>query len=207
MVIFTVLFANFAESLAEGRGKAQASALKSNKTNSKARKLSEDGSISIVLSSTLRVGDIVVVSAGEIIPSDGEIISGIASIDESSITGESAPVVRESGGDFNSVIGGTKVLSDEITVRIMKNPGETFLDKMISLIEGAKRQKSPNEVAPFYITDWINCNFYICNNCIKTNGFLFEYRNFLHIFDCSFCLLDSNNNRWIIKCNWYFRNG
>ena len=118
-----------------------------NKRNSKARKLSEDGSISIILSSTLRVGDIVVVSVGEIIPSDGEIINGIASIDESSITGESAPVVRESGGDFNSVIGGTKVLSDEITVRIMKNPGETFLDKMISLIEGAKRQKSPNEVA------------------------------------------------------------
>ncbi|MEM5557972.1 potassium-transporting ATPase subunit KdpB [Aliarcobacter cryaerophilus] len=146
-LFFTILFANFAESLAEGRGKAQASALKSNKTNSKARKLLADGSISVVLSSNLRVGDIVVVSVGEIIPSDGEIINGIASIDESSITGESAPVVRESGGDFNSVIGGTKVLSDEITVRIMKNPGETFLDKMISLIEGAKRQKSPNEVA------------------------------------------------------------
>jgi len=146
-LFFTVLFANFAEALAEGRGKAQASALRSGKKSSSANKLSEDGSLSKVSSESLRVDDMVVVSAGEVIPSDGEVIKGIASIDESAITGESAPVIRESGGDRNSVTGGTLVLSDEITIKITKNPGETFLDRMISLIEGAKRQKSPNEIA------------------------------------------------------------
>lgn len=146
-LFFTVLFANFAEALAEGRGKAQANALRSGKKSSSANKLDNDGTISNVSSESLRVGDVVVVSAGEVIPSDGEVIKGIASIDESAITGESAPVIRESGGDRNSVTGGTLVLSDEITIKITKNPGETFLDRMINLIEGAKRQKSPNEIA------------------------------------------------------------
>ena len=146
-LLFTVLFANFAESLAEGRSKAQADALKAGRKSGSANLLQKDGSLLQVSSDVLRVGDTVIVSAGEMIPSDGEIIKGIASIDESAITGESAPVIRESGGDRNSVTGGTKVLTDEITVKITKNPGETFLDRMITLIEGAKRQKSPNEVA------------------------------------------------------------
>lgn len=146
-LFFTVLFANFAEALAEGRGKAQANALRSGKKSSSANKLLEDGTIEQISSEALKIGDIVVVNAGETIPSDGEVIKGIASIDESAITGESAPVIRESGGDRNSVTGGTKVLTDQITISITKNQGETFLDRMISLIEGAKRQKSPNEIA------------------------------------------------------------
>src|SRR5713226_5452134 len=144
---FTVVFANFAEAMAEGRGKAQADTLRKARAETAARRLRGDGSIETIASSKLRSGDTVVVTAGEFIPGDGEVIAGVASVDESAITGESAPVIRESGGDRSAVTGGTRVLSDEIKVRITSNPGETFLDRMIRLVEGASRQKTPNEIA------------------------------------------------------------
>jgi len=143
---FTVLFANFAEAMAEARGKAQADALRRTKTDSMARRI-VGSHTEQVPASQLRSGDIVVVEAGQLIPGDGEVIDGIATVDESVITGESAPVIRESGGDRSAVTGGTKVLSDEIKIRITSNPGETFLDRMIALVEGAERQKTPNEIA------------------------------------------------------------
>lgn len=146
ILLFTLLFANFAEALAEGRGKAQADSLKKTKQEVKANKLTGIA-ITTVPSSELRKGDIVVVSQGEMIPGDGEIIEGLASVDESAITGESAPVIKEAGGDFSSVTGGTRVVSDSIKVRITSDPGESFIDRMISLVEGAKRQKTPNEIA------------------------------------------------------------
>ncbi len=144
---FTVLFANFAEAMAEGRGKAQAETLRKARAETIARRLKADGKLESVPGSKLRIGDVVVVSATEFIPGDGEVIEGVASVDESAITGESAPVIRESGGDRSAVTGGTRVLSDEIKVRITSNPGETFLDRMIKLVEGALRQKTPNEIA------------------------------------------------------------
>jgi K+-transporting ATPase ATPase B chain len=144
---FTVLFANFAEAMAEGRGKAQADTLRKARSETIAHKVLADGKLEQVPSSKLRVGDMVIVSAGEFIPSDGEIIEGVASVDESAITGESAPVIREAGGDRSAVTGGTRVLSDRIKVKVTCNPGETFLDRMIALVEGAERQKTPNEIA------------------------------------------------------------
>lgn len=147
---FTLLFANFAEAMAEGRGKAQAAALKGLRKTVMAKKLKEprqDAKWENVPSETLRKGDVVLVTTGEIIPGDGEVIEGVASVDESAITGESAPVIRESGGDFSAVTGGTRILSDWLVVRITVNPGETFLDRMIGMVEGAKRQKTPNEIA------------------------------------------------------------
>ena len=144
---FTVVFANFAEAMAEGRGKAQAETLRKARAETAARRLRPDSSVEVVPSSKLRSGDEVLVTAGELIPGDGEVIEGVASVDESAITGESAPVIRESGGDRSAVTGGTRVLSDEIRVRITSNPGETFLDRMIRLVEGASRQKTPNEIA------------------------------------------------------------
>jgi K+-transporting ATPase ATPase B chain len=144
---FTVLFANFAEAMAEGRGKAQAAALRKTRTETTARRRIESGDIEEVPSTHLGIDDVVVVSAGEIIPGDGDVIEGVASVDESAVTGESAPVIRESGGDRSAVTGGTRVLSDEIVVRITAAPGESFLDRMIGLVEGASRQKTPNEIA------------------------------------------------------------
>jgi len=144
---FTVLFANFAEAMAEGRGKAQADSLRKAKTESTAKLIVSDAETKVVNASELRKGDVVLVVAGEFIPGDGEVIEGVASVDESAITGESAPVIRESGGDRSAVTGGTKVLSDWIKVRITSNPGETFIDRMIALVEGAARQKTPNEIA------------------------------------------------------------
>jgi K+-transporting ATPase ATPase B chain len=145
---FTVLFANFAEAMAEGRGKAQADTLRKARSETIANRIIGSGEqIEQVASSKLKAGDLVFVSAGELIPSDGEIITGVASVDESAITGESAPVIRESGGDRSAVTGGTRVLSDRIKVKITSNPGETFLDRMIALVEGAERQKTPNEIA------------------------------------------------------------
>ena len=144
---FTVLFANFAEAMAEGRGKAQADALRRTRTDSYAKRRSASGAVERVAAAALRKGDICECEAGDIIPGDGEIIEGIASVDESAITGESAPVIRESGGDRSAVTGGTKVLSDRIVLCIAANPGETFLDRMIRLVEGARRQKTPNEIA------------------------------------------------------------
>jgi K+-transporting ATPase ATPase B chain len=144
---FTVLFANFAEAMAEARGKAQADALRKTKTDTLAKRISRGEKIEMVAASQLRAGDVVLCEVGDIIPGDGEVIEGIATVDESVITGESAPVIRESGGDRSAVTGGTKVLSDQIKVRITSNPGETFLDRMIALVEGAERQKTPNEIA------------------------------------------------------------
>lgn len=147
ILFVTMLFANFAEAVAEGRGKAQAQSLKKTQNDMQARILSDDGRETVMSASVLKKGDIVLVKAGEIIPNDGEVIEGIASVDESAITGESAPVLKESGGDFASVTGGTTVVSDWLKIRITSNPGESFLDKMISLVEGASRKKTPNEIA------------------------------------------------------------
>jgi len=147
---FTVVFANFAEAMAEGRGKAQADALRATRTQTHTKRLSDPSdhlSSTLVRADDLRRGDVVIVTPGEIIPSDGEVIEGVASVDESAITGESAPVIRESGGDRSAVTGGTKVLSDYLVIRIEANPGETFIDRMIALVEGAVRQKTPNEIA------------------------------------------------------------
>ena len=147
ILLVTVLFANFAESVAEGRGKAQAASLKKTQKDTEAHLLDPDGNETIVSSSELKKGDVVMVAAGEVIPGDGEVIEGIASVDESAITGESAPVVRESGGDFCSVTGGTTVVSDWLKIRITSDPGNSFLDRMIALVEGASRKKTPNEIA------------------------------------------------------------
>src|SRR5512133_3087612 len=144
---FTVLFANFAEAMAEGRGKAQAETLRKTRSETVANRLAENGAIEQTPSSKLRAGDVVVISAGEFIPGDGEIIDGVASVDESAITGESAPVIREAGGARSAVTAGTRVLSDKTKVKITSNPAETFLDRMIALVEGAERQKTPNEIA------------------------------------------------------------
>lgn len=147
ILFITILFANFAEAIAEGRGKAQASTLKQTKQNTKAKLLDEAGNITIVNADELKKGDIILIESGDLVPNDGEVIEGIASVDESAITGESAPVVKESGGDFASVTGGTRVVSDWIKVEITVTPGESFLDKMIKLVEGAERKKTPNEIA------------------------------------------------------------
>src|SRR5579871_5133768 len=144
---FTVLFANFAEAMAEGRGKAQADNLRKTRTETQAKLIGPDGKVRMVAATGLKRGDVVLVEAGDVIPGDGEVIEGIAAVNEAAITGESAPVIRESGGDRSAVTGGTTVISDRIKVRITANPGETFLDRMIALVEGAQRQKTPNEVA------------------------------------------------------------
>ncbi|MBV9230906.1 MAG: HAD-IC family P-type ATPase, partial [Chloroflexi bacterium] len=147
---FTVVFANFAEAMAEGRGKAQADTLRKARTTTMAKRLANRdrfSSVQEVSAPELRKGDYVLVEAGDVIPGDGEVVEGVASVDESAITGESAPVIRESGGDRSAVTGGTRVLSDWIVVQVTANPGETFLDRMIALVEGAKRQKTPNEIA------------------------------------------------------------
>ncbi len=147
ILLITVLFANFAEAVAEGRGKAQSETLKKTRKDTKAKLISKNGDVNIISASELKKGDIVLVEIGDLIPNDGVIIEGIASVDESAITGESAPVLKEAGGDFSAVTGGTKVVSDWIKVEIIASPGESFLDKMISLVEGASRQKTPNEIA------------------------------------------------------------
>ena len=144
---FTVFFANFAEAIAEGKGKAQAQSLRQTRQDTGAKKMHRDGVIELVAANTLRKGDIVRVEPGDIIPGDGEVLAGAASVDESAVTGESAPVIRESGGDRSSVTGGTRLLSDWLDIQITSNPGETFIDRMIGLVEGAKRQKTPNEIA------------------------------------------------------------
>ena len=174
---FTVLFANFAEAIAEGRGKAQADTLRRAKTQSNARRLT-DGKENIVAASELRKGDLVVCEAGDGIPGDGEVIEGVAAVDESAITGESAPVIRESGGDRSAVTGGTKVLSDRIVIRITQNPGESFLDRMISLVEGAQRQKTPNEIALSILLSGLTIVFLLAvvtllpfaNYSVRSNG-------------------------------------
>ena len=166
---FTVLFANFAEAMAEGRGKAQADSLRKARTQTFANRLKGDA-FEKVASEQLRKGDLVVVKAGEVIPGDGEIIEGAATVDESAITGESAPVVREAGGDRSAVTGGTRVLSDVVKVRITSNPGETFLDRMIGLVEGAKRQKTPNEIALTILLSALTIIFLVVLISLKAFG-------------------------------------
>ncbi|MCD7035208.1 potassium-transporting ATPase subunit KdpB [Metabacillus sp. GX 13764] len=173
ILLITILFANFAEALAEGRGKAQADSLKKTKQDTQARLLQNDGNIKLISSTELRKDDIVIVHANELIPSDGEIIEGVASVDESAITGESAPVIKEAGGDFCSVTGGTKVTSDTIKVRITSDPGESFLDRMISLVEGAKRQKTPNEIALNTLLVSLTLIFLIvCTTIVPISGYV-----------------------------------
>ena len=167
---FTVLFANFAEAMAEGRGKAQAKALRATRTETFANRLKSDGTVEKIAANLLRKGDVVVVAAGELIPGDGEVIEGAATVDESAITGESAPVIRESGGDRSAVTGGTKVLSDVIQIEITSNPGETFLDRMITLVEGASRQKTPNEIALTILLSALTLIFLIAMMSLKAYG-------------------------------------
>ena len=167
---FTVLFANFAEAMAEGRGKAQAKALRATRTQTFANRLTGEGTVEKIPADQLRKGDVVVVCAGELIPGDGEVIEGAATVDESAITGESAPVIRESGGDRSAVTGGTKVLSDEIKIEITSNPGETFLDRMINLVEGASRQKTPNEIALTILLSALTLIFLIAMMSLKAYG-------------------------------------
>jgi K+-transporting ATPase ATPase B chain len=166
---FTVLFANFAEAVAEGRGKAQAKALRATRTRTNANKVSGDR-IEVVDADSLRKDDVVVVRASEVIPADGDILSGAATVDESAITGESAPVIREAGGDRSAVTGGTRVLSDEIKIRITANPGEGFLDRMISLVEGARRQKTPNEIALTILLSALTVVFLLAVVTLKPYG-------------------------------------
>ena len=149
ILLLTLIFANFSEALAEGRGKAQANALRQTQIEMTARLIKEDGSYEVINASNLKKGDIVRVETGEQIPNDGQVIKGLATVDESAITGESAPVIKESGGDFNNVIGGTSVTSDWLEIEITSEPGQSFLDKMIHLVEGATRKKTPNEIALF----------------------------------------------------------
>ncbi len=167
---FTVLFANFAEAVAEGRGKAQAKALRATRTRTNANKVNEAGRIEMVDADSLRKGDMILVRATELIPADGEIVTGAATVDESAITGESAPVIREAGGDRSAVTGGTRVLSDEIKICITCNPGEGFLDRMISLVEGAKRQKTPNEIALTILLSALTVVFLLAVVTLKPYG-------------------------------------
>src|SRR5271155_1501119 len=157
----TVLFANFATALAEARGKAQADSLRKTRTETPAYRLKAGDVVEEVSSTDLRPGDRVVVSAGQVIPSDGEVVSGIASVDEAAITGESAPVIREAGGDRSGVTGGTRVISDRIVVKITALPGQAFLDRMIALVEGAVRQKTPNEIALTLVLSGLTVAFFI----------------------------------------------
>jgi K+-transporting ATPase ATPase B chain len=167
---FTVLFANFAEAMAEGRGKAQADTLRKTRKQTYANRLNPDGSVEKVFSDVLRKGDVVIVSATEVIPADGEIQEGVAMVDESAITGESAPVIREAGGDRSSVVGGTRVLTDKIRISVTANPGESFLDHMISLVEGAKRQKTPNEIALTILLSALTIIFLVVVMTLKLFG-------------------------------------
>ena len=167
---FTVLFANFAEAMAEGRGKAQARELRRTRTQTIAKRLEADGTVVKIPAEGMRKGDLFIVTAGEIIPADGEIIEGVATVDESAITGESAPVIREAGGDRSAVTGGTRVLSDEIRVRVTADPGESFLDRMISLVEGAERQKTPNEIALTILLSALTIIFLVVIMTLKPFG-------------------------------------
>ena len=167
---FTVLFANFAEAVAEGRGKAQADSLRKTRSHTMANRLLQSQKCERVPAETLRKNDMVTINAGEIVPADGEVISGIATVDESAITGESAPVIRESGGDRSAVTGGTRVLSDKIIVRVTANPGESFLDRMIALVEGANRQKTPNEIALTILLSGLSVIFLVAILTLKFFG-------------------------------------
>jgi K+-transporting ATPase ATPase B chain len=196
---FTVLFANFAEAVAEGRGKAQAKALRATRTRTSANKMSASDKIEIVDADSLRKGDIILVRTNEIIPADGEVILGAATVDESAITGESAPVIREAGGDRSAVTGGTRVLSDEIKIRITANPGEGFLDRMISLVEGASRQKTPNEIALTILLAALTVVFLLAVITLKPFG-IYAGVNFSDVVLISLAgLFDSDDHRRFVE--------
>ena len=202
--------------MAEGRGKAQAQALRKSRREIQAKKLAEplrDAKINIIASGYLRINDIVLVEAGDFIPSDGEVIEGIASVNESAITGESAPVIRESGSDRSAVTGGTQVISDWLIVRITANPGETFLDQMIALVEGAKRQKTPNELAltilfaaltiVFLLVCATLLPFSIYSSLAAKTGGVVTITVLVALFVC----LSAHYHRWFTVGHWYRRNG
>ena len=214
VLLLTLLFANFAEAIAEARGKAQADSLRKTREETPAKWIQPVGDIfmneiKIVPSSQLKKGDVFLCETGDTIPMDGEIIEGIATIDESAITGESAPVIRESGGDKSSVTGGTKVLSDRIKVRVTTEPGESFLDKMIALVEGASRQKTPNEIALtillvaltiVFINHFISglyIGIYYCMCYAKTLRRLCKNTNYYCSIHLLICMFNSNNNWWV----------
>jgi K+-transporting ATPase ATPase B chain len=178
---FTVFFANFAEAMAEGRGRAQANALRKTRTQTTANRISTDSSVEKIPAEQLQKGDLFLVSAGEVIPADGEIIEGVATVDESAITGESAPVIREAGGDRSAVTGGTRVLSDWIKVRVTANPGESFLDRMIGLVEGARRQKTPNEIALTILLAALTIIFLVVVITLKFYGLYAEISFFVTV--------------------------
>lgn len=207
ILLLTVLFANFAEAIAEARGKAQADSLRKTREETPAKVLLPDGSIEVRSSSYLEKGDIFICEAGDTIPTDGEIVEGIATIDESAITGESAPVIRESGGDKSSVTGGTKVLSDQIKVKVNTRPGESFLDKMIALVEGASRQKTPNEVALTIRIGQLYIGLYYCLRHVKTVCRLRQYTRHRCGTDLAVCLSDPNDHRRTAFRNRHCRNG
>jgi K+-transporting ATPase ATPase B chain len=211
-LFLTLLFANFAEAIAEARGKAQADSLRKTREETPAKKISALGKfhsdeVQIVPSSTLKKGDMFFCEAGDIIPMDGEIIQGLATIDESAITGESAPVIREAGGDKSSVTGGTKVLSDSIQVKSNSEAGESFLDKMIALVEGASRQKTPNEIALTILLAGFHFGFYYRNHNVKTLCRLCKYTNYNCSIYITVRMFNSNNNWRFVISNWYCRHG
>ena len=207
ILFLTVLFANFAEAIAEARGKAQADSLRKTREETPANLVSADGSITSISSNQLKKGDVFVCESGDTIPIDGEIIEGLATIDESAITGESAPVIRESGGDKSSVTGGTKVLSDKIKVIVTTEPGESFLDKMIALVEGASRQKNTKRNSADHPAGQFYADFYHRLRNFKTLCRLCAYANNYRRFDFAFCLFDPNHNWRFVICDWYRRDG
>ena len=204
---FTVLFANFAEAMAEGRGKAQADTLRKAKGETIAKRYSASGSLEDVASGMLRAGDIIYVLAGHYIAGDGEVIEGVASVDESAITGESAPVIREAGGDRSAVTGGTKVLSDWIKVRITSNPGETFLDRMIALVEGATRQKTPNEIALSILLSGLTIVFLLAVVTLQPFAMYSQCAADGLRAGVAAGVFDSDDDRWSAFCDRHRRDG
>ena len=202
-----MLFANFAEAMAEGRGKAQADALRRAKSETTAVRFRMDASTEDVPSSDLRAGDLVLVIAGSMIPGDGEVIEGVASVDESAITGESAPVIREAGGDRSAVTGGTRVLSDQIKVRITSNPGETFLDRMIALVEGAERQKTPNEIALNILLAGLTIIFLLAVVTSAADRDLLDCAAVGVCVDFAACMFNSDDHWRIVVGDWNRRDG
>ncbi len=195
---FTIIFANFAEALAEGQGRAQADSLKKNRSEAKAKRLLNDGSTETISALQLKKEDLILLEDGDTIPGDGEVAVGTALIDESAITGESAPVIRECGGDRSGVTGGTRVLSGKITVRITANPGESFLDQMIGMVEGAKRQKTPNERALNLLLIALTVVFIVVVVTLKYFAAYMGVPCCCGHAHCPSGVLDAHNHRWII---------
>ena len=207
ILFVTVLFANFAESVAEGRGKAQAASLKKTKQDTKARKLLSDGTEQIINASELKKGDLVLVKAGELIPNDGEVIEGIASVDESAITGESAPVTREAGGDFSSVTGGTTVVSDWLKIKIVAEPGKSFLDKMTPWLKELPDRKLQMRLLTEYIVDCTDFDIFDCSCNLISVCIVPWCEDSYFMGDCTDGVSDSDNYRWSFVGDWYCRYG